>query len=121
MNIPPLKITVLRTSDAPSRIRVGASRSHIKPGIGPFRPASALTKEADYSIIHGFEANYAAKLEKMGYVMALALELLQQTEGYDKYEQMLAGFDKIFELAENSAQSAWKAPRSSPPSVPTPR
>ena len=41
--------------------------------------------------------------------MALALELLQQTEGYDKYEQMLAGFDKIFELAENSAQSARKA------------
>ena len=70
---------------------------------------SPLTKEADYAIVHGFEANYAAKLEKMGYVMALALELLQQTEGYDKYEQMLAGFDKIFELAENSAQSARKA------------
>ena len=70
---------------------------------------SALTKEADYSIIHGFEANYAAKLEKMGYVMALALEILQQVEGYDKYEQMMAGFDKIFELAENSAQSARKA------------
>ncbi len=70
---------------------------------------SALTTEADFSIIHGFEANYAAKLEKMGYVMALALEILQQTEGYDKYEQMLAGFDKVFELAENSAQSARKA------------
>lgn len=69
---------------------------------------SPLTKEADFSIVHGFEANYAAKLEKMGYVMALALEILQQTEGYDKYEQMLAGFDKIFELAENSAQSARK-------------
>lgn len=70
---------------------------------------SPLTKEADFAIVHGFEANYAAKLEKMGYVMALALELLQQTEGYDKYEQMLAGFDNIFELAENSAQSARKA------------
>lgn len=70
---------------------------------------SPLTKEADFAIVHGFEANYAAKLEKMGYVMALALELLQQTEGYGKYEQMLAGFDKIFELAENSAQSARKA------------
>lgn len=70
---------------------------------------SALTKDADYSIIHGFEANYAAKLEKMGYVMALALELLQQTEGYDKYDKMIEGFDKIFELAENSAQAAVKA------------
>ena len=70
---------------------------------------SPLTVEADYSIIHGFEANYAAKLEKMGYVMALALEILQQTEGYDRYEKMLAGFDKVFELAENSAQAAKKA------------
>ncbi len=70
---------------------------------------SPLTKEADYTIVYGFQSNYAAKLEKMGYVMALALELLQQIEGYDKYEQMLTGFDKIFELAENSAQSARKA------------
>ena len=44
---------------------------------------SALTKEADYTIVHGFEANYAAKLEKMGYVLALAVELLQQVEGFD--------------------------------------
>ena len=27
---------------------------------------------SDYTIVHGFEANYAAKLEKMGYVLALA-------------------------------------------------
>ncbi|WP_312433189.1 SIS domain-containing protein [Lacrimispora sp.] len=70
---------------------------------------SALTKDADYSIIHGFEANYAAKLEKMGYVMALALEILQQTDGYDKYDKMIDGFGKIFDLAEKSAQSAKKA------------
>ena len=70
---------------------------------------SPLTVEADYSIIHGFEANYAAKLEKMGYVMALALEILQQTEGYDRYEKMLAGFDKGFELAEKSAPAGEKS------------
>lgn len=69
---------------------------------------SALTTEADYSVIHGFEENYAAKLEKMGYVVALALEILQQTEGYDKYDKMIDGFSKIFELAENSAQAAKK-------------
>lgn len=70
---------------------------------------SALTKEADYSIVHGFEANYAAMLEKMGYVMALALEILQQTEGYEKYDKMVEGFENIFELAETSAQAARKA------------
>lgn len=70
---------------------------------------SPLTKDADYSIVHGFEENYAAKLEKMGYVMALAVEIVQQVEGYDKYDKMVEGFDKIFELAENSAQMAKKA------------
>ncbi len=67
---------------------------------------SALTKEADYTIVHGFEANYAAKLEKMGYVLALAVELLQQTEGHDDYEKMIGGLENIFEAAENAAQSA---------------
>lgn len=70
---------------------------------------SALTVDADYSIVHGFEANYAAKLEKMGYVLALAVELMQQVEGCPVYEDMLAGFDKIFEQAENSANAARKA------------
>lgn len=72
---------------------------------------SPLTVDADYSIIHGFEKNYAAKLEKMGYVLALAVELMQQVEGCPVYEEMLTGFDKIFELAENSAGIARKAAR----------
>lgn len=72
---------------------------------------SALTKDADYVIVHGFEANYAAKLEKMGYVMALAVELMEQVEGCPVYQEMLTGFANIFELAENSAQSARKAAR----------
>lgn len=70
---------------------------------------SALTKDADYAIVHGFEANYAAKLEKMGYVLALAVEILEQVEGCALYQQMIAGFDKIFELSENSANAARKA------------
>lgn len=67
---------------------------------------SALTEEADYSIVHGFELNYAAKIEKMGYVIALAVELLQQTEGYEHYDAMLDGFDRIFDLAESAANHA---------------
>lgn len=67
---------------------------------------SALAKDADYCIIHGFEANYAAKQEKMGYCLALALEILQQVEGYGKYQQMLDGFSKIFDLADKSANIA---------------
>ncbi len=74
---------------------------------------SALTKEADYTIVHGFEANYAAKLEKMGYVSALAVEILQQVEGFDKYDKMIEGLTNVFEAAENSANSARKSARSS--------
>lgn len=70
---------------------------------------SALTKEADYTIVHGFEANYAAKLEKMGYVLALAVEILQQVEGFDKYDKMIEGLTNVFEAAENAANSARKS------------
>ena len=67
---------------------------------------SPLTKEADHVILHGFELNYAAKVEKMGYVIALAVELLNQVEGYERYDEMMAGFDAIFDLCEKAATSA---------------
>lgn len=66
---------------------------------------SALSKDADYCIVHGFDTSYAAKQEKTGYCLALALEILQQTEGYEHYDKMLDGFAKIFDLAEKSAQT----------------
>ncbi|MEY8444969.1 SIS domain-containing protein [Enterococcus ratti] len=69
---------------------------------------SALTKEADYVIYHGFAENYAAKLEKTGYCLALAVELLQQVEGYKHYEAMQKGFSVIYDLAQKSAESARK-------------
>ncbi|WP_019127537.1 SIS domain-containing protein [Enorma massiliensis] len=69
---------------------------------------SALTKGVDHVIVHGFEANYAAKTEKMGYALALALEILQQTEGTDLYDDMQAGLAGVFECAEKAAQSVGK-------------
>lgn len=64
-----------------------------------------LTKDADYVIIHRFAENYGAKLEKTGYAMDLALEILQQIEGYEYYDQMVDGFTKIYDLAQKSAES----------------
>lgn len=77
-------------------------------------PVVALTKEAgspltegvDHVIVHGFDANYAAKCEKPGYALALALEILQQTEGTDRYDDMRAGLTGIFDLCEASARQA---------------
>ena len=70
---------------------------------------SALTKGVDHVIVHGFEANYAAKTEKMAYALDVALEILQQTEGYTHYEDMLAGFAAVGDVAEKAAQSVGTA------------
>ncbi|MDY2777742.1 MAG: SIS domain-containing protein [Collinsella sp.] len=69
---------------------------------------SKLTEGVDHTIVHGFEANYAAKCEKPAYAMALALEILQQTEGTDLYDDMQLGFARIFDIAEKAAQSSQK-------------
>ena len=46
---------------------------------------SPLAKNAHYVIVHGFEANYAAKQEKAVNVLALAVEILNQMCIRDRY------------------------------------
>lgn len=67
---------------------------------------SPLTKDADYVIYHRFSENYAAKLEKTGYCLQLAVELLNQIEGYADYDKMMVGFSKIYDLSQESAEGA---------------
>lgn len=67
---------------------------------------SPLTKDADYVICHRFAENYGAKLEKMGYALELAVEILEQYEGYKYYEDMQTAFSKIYDLAQSAAESA---------------
>ncbi|MFR3878093.1 MAG: hypothetical protein ACLTYW_08030 [Collinsella sp.] len=76
------------------------------------KAGSALTVDADHVIVHGFHANLLPSREP-GYAIALALEILQQTEGYDHYEDMITGLTNIFELIENAAHSARAWPSSS--------
>lgn len=63
---------------------------------------SPLAQNADYVIVHGFEKNYAAKLEKMTQVLMLAVEILNQCEGYAYYEEMLEANAKIYDLIEQA-------------------
>lgn len=67
---------------------------------------SALTKDADYIIYHRFDESYSAKLEKMGYALELAMEILEQFEGYEYYKEMQEAFSKIYTLADEAAASA---------------
>ncbi|MFZ7332943.1 SIS domain-containing protein [Streptococcus pluranimalium] len=69
---------------------------------------SPLTVDADYVIEHGFAESYGAKLEKTGYALELAVEILNQTEGYEHYEDMVDAFDKIYDLCNEAAASAEK-------------
>ena len=63
---------------------------------------SPLAENADYTIVHGFEKNYAAKLEKMTQVLMLAVEIINQYEGYVYYDEMIAAYSKIYDLIENA-------------------
>lgn len=67
---------------------------------------SPLTKDADYVIYHRFAESYGAKLEKMGFCLELSMEILEQFEGYNHYEEMKEAFSKIYDLADKSAASA---------------
>ncbi|WP_024293257.1 SIS domain-containing protein [Lacrimispora indolis] len=64
---------------------------------------SPLALASHYQIIHGFEASYAAKMEKMTDVLMLSAEILNTYEGYDHYNAMEDGFSKIYGLIETAA------------------
>ncbi|QEY35165.1 SIS domain-containing protein [Caproiciproducens galactitolivorans] len=63
---------------------------------------SPLAQNAHYVIVHGFEKNYAAKLEKMVNVLDLSVEILNHYEGYEHYEDMQTAFGKIYDMIENA-------------------
>lgn len=67
---------------------------------------SPLDKSSDYTILHGFGESYATMQHKMGYALALAVEFLQQAEGYGKYDHMIDGLNRVFEASDRAAASS---------------
>ena len=65
---------------------------------------SPLAGEADEVIVHGFEASYSAKCEKMIYALAIANEVLHQSEKYSGYEKMLDAMKNIPMLVDESVK-----------------
>ncbi|WP_077612427.1 SIS domain-containing protein [Clostridium sp. Marseille-P2415] len=72
---------------------------------------SPLALASHYQIIHGFEENYAAKMEKMTNVLALAAEILNTYEGYAHYNALQDGLSKIYDLIETAVSSSLPAAR----------
>lgn len=66
---------------------------------------SAITKDADYTVIFDWEDSYSAKMDKMIKVLLLAAEILNQTEGYEKYDEMLEAAEKIYPAIDNAVKS----------------
>lgn len=66
---------------------------------------SPIIKETEYKIIHGFQENYAAKTEKMSYCLALAIEIVNEFESYDFYDEAKAAFNGMPNLIENAVKS----------------
>lgn len=69
-------------------------------------PNSPIVQEAEYVLIHGFEEDYAHKTEKMTLALKLAVEILNQFEGYEFYEEAQTAFDGLFDLINEGARMA---------------
>ena len=65
-------------------------------------PNSGLAKNSQYQIIHGFHESYGAKMEKPARALELACEILNEYEGYEHYDDMHDGLNKIIDLINSS-------------------
>lgn len=59
---------------------------------------SELMQPADYKIVHSLDDSPIGKLEKQILNLRLAVEIVQQVDGYEYYEKMMDGFDKLPDL-----------------------
>ncbi|WP_295296174.1 SIS domain-containing protein [uncultured Brachyspira sp.] len=63
---------------------------------------SPITEKPDFVVLHRFQESYSAKQEKMTKVLTLAVEILNQFEGYQHYDKMIDGLSKIYDLVDKS-------------------
>lgn len=66
-------------------------------------PNSPIINAAEYGLVHGFEEDYAHKTEKMTLALKLAIEIVNQFEGYEFYEDAQKAFDGLFDLINQEA------------------
>lgn len=68
-----------------------------------YQEDSALTKEADYTLVHKFFESYAAKASKQKVALGFTVELLYALEKTPLYREMLAGLEAVDEIANTAA------------------
>ena len=61
-----------------------------------------LAEYADYSLYYGVETEVPCNGQNQYLILALAMEIVNQTEGYKYYDQMVAGFERIPEIGRRA-------------------
>ena len=69
---------------------------------------SALTKDAEKTVVFTWGDTYSSKLDKQIKVLQLAVEILHEVEGYELYDTMTEGLSRIGDLAEETVAAAQK-------------
>lgn len=67
-----------------------------------------LAELADEVAYYAIEIGNTADVQNQYVVLALAVEFLQQTEGFSHYDEMLTGFSRIIEVCENAKKKVQK-------------
>ena len=65
-----------------------------------FTAPSPLQEVSKDAIVYEFGEDSNVSLQKSSYGLKLAIEILQQTEGYEHYDQINSDFDKLHEIVE---------------------
>ncbi len=63
-----------------------------------FKVPSPLSEAAQHVVLYEFGDDSIVGNQKSSYALKLAVEFLQQTEGYDDYEKMVNGLEKLHEV-----------------------
>lgn len=67
--------------------------------------SSPLAKTCHYLVVHDWEGNYSAKMDKMNKALLVAVEILNQYEGFKDYDIMASGCEKIYDIIDNAVSS----------------
>ncbi len=65
---------------------------------------SPIIQATEYKLVHGFQEGSSAKTEKMAYCLALAIEIVNEFEGYEFYDEAVEAFDGISGLIDNATK-----------------
>lgn len=66
---------------------------------------SPLAKACHYLVVHDWEGSYSAKMDKMNKALLVAIEILNQYEGFETYDTMIKANQDIYQIIDEAVQS----------------